>query len=318
MQAVPKNKLDVSSFVTWLPSTARVETHLWMTPSPGISEYTGRRRLAKLDQIKLFVENKEFDGGISVATRDVEDDLVGGYNIRFQELGAKAARFPERWIYQKLAQGSSMPSIDGTNFFATSHNWGNSTLTPPAPFTGSWNNLTYTSAASADGATAKSVFMITDDTSYIRPMLYQDRKPPRLITNAGDKESQFRKQVDYACELEAEAFPGWWWSAIIVNWVNTPNLQDVFVVIDQVVKMFLQYQLPAALPSDPPMFVHQGLDLAPGKPIGTVVVSPLLSQLFMHALYEDRVGVSVVGSTSGLTWNVYKGRFGLITTAYMV
>jgi len=320
MLAVPVEKLDVNSFVTWIPSTARVETQLWMTPSPGISEYVGRRRLAKLDQIKLLVENKEFDGGLSVPTRDVEDDLVGGYPIRFNELGAKASRFPERWIYQKLANGASMTSIDGTNFFATSHNWGGTLITTlPSPFTGGWNDLTYTSAATSDGLTFKSVFMIVNETSGpVKPMLYQRRKGPDLGTDAGTPASKKAKQADYWVDLEAEAFPGWWWSAILVNWVNTPNLQDVFTVIDQVVKMFLGFQLPVSLPSDPPIYVHQGIDMSPGKSLGTVIVSPGLSQLFVHALYEDRVGVSVAGSTSGITNNIYLGRWKLLSTGYMV
>jgi phage major head subunit gpT-like protein len=319
MQSVPQEKLDVNSFVTWIPSSARIETQLWMTPSPGISEYVGRRRLAKLDQIKLLVENKEFDGAISVPTRDIEDDLVGGYPLRFVELGVKAARFPERWIYQRLANGANMPSIDGTNFFATAHNWGNSTLTLPSPFTGGWNNLTYTSAASSDGATAKSVFMVVNGADGpVRPMMYQRRKDPEIVTDAGTPQARIAKQATYAVDLEAEAFPGWWWQAILVNWVNTPNLQDIFTVIDGVIRLLLQYQLPAALPSDPPMFVHQGLDLTPGKEIGTVVCSPLLAQLFAHALYEDRVGISPAGSTAGITWNIYRNRWRLISTAYMV
>lgn len=322
MQAVPREKLDVNSFVTWLPSTARIETQLWMTPAPGISEYVGHRRFAKLDQIKLLVENKEFDGGISVATRDVEDDLVGGYPMRFKELGAKASRFPERWIYQKLAGGANMLSIDGTNFFATSHNWGNSTLSLSgvSQFTaGGWNNWTYTSAATSDSATAKAVFMIVgpEETSPIRPMIFQQRKQPAVQTDAGTPASSKAKQADYWVDLEAEAYPGWWYDAILVNWVNTPNLQDVFNVIDAVIRLFLQFQLPQALPSDPPMYAHQGIDLTPGKNLGTVVCSPLLAQLFAHALYEERVGVSVAGSTSGFTNNVYNGRFKLISTAYM-
>jgi phage major head subunit gpT-like protein len=317
MQVVPVNQLPVDKFVTWVPSTARIETYLWMTPSPGISEYVGRRRLAKLDQAKLLIENKEFDGSISVPVRDIEDDLVGGYPLRFNELGVKAARFPERWIYQKLANGANVNTIDNTNYFATAHNWGGGNSTLPSPFTGGLNDLTYTSANTSDGVTAKSVFMMANPGSGpIKPMLYQNRKPPKIGTDAGTPASMKAKQADYWVDLEAEALFGYWWDAVIVNWVNTPNLTDVFTVIDQVIKQFLSFYLPAALPSDPNMYVHQGIDM--NSKLGTVVVSNSLARLFAHALGEERFGVSVAGSTSGLTNNIFFGSWDLLASGYMI
>ena len=151
MEAVPAKPLNVEEFTTFIPSTARIENYTWMTPSPGISEYVGRRRYAKLDQIKYTIENKEFDGSLSIPLRDIEDDIVGGYPMRFNELGIKAARFPERWIMQKLAQGANLTAFDGANYFSTTHNWGGSDTAVPATFGGAINALTYTSANSADG-----------------------------------------------------------------------------------------------------------------------------------------------------------------------
>lgn len=326
MQTVPVEKLPVNDFVTWVDSTARIENYLWMTPSPGISEYIGRRRLAKLDQTKYTIENKEFDGSISVSTRDIDDDLVGGYPLRFNELGAKAERFPERWIYQKLAAGNSTVGFDGSNYFAYTHTWGavDSALTVPAPFTQNGSNgvaltgnrLTYTSANSSDGAAYKAIFLIVNQGSGpIKPILYQRRKGPKLGNDAGTPQSQKAKQADYWVDLEAEALYGYWWDSFLVETVNTPNLTDVFTIIDMVIKAFLSFQLPNALPSDPPMYTHQGLDLT--TQLGVCLVSPGLAQLFWHALNEERIGVSVAGSTSGLTQNIYRGRFKLISSGYI-
>jgi len=316
MQAVPERELETGDFVTTVPSSARIENYTWMTPSPGISEYTGRRRLAKLDQTKYTIENKEFDGSISVPTRDIEDDLVGGYPLRFNELGVKAARFPERWIYQKLSQGASLPCFDGSNYFATAHNQGLGNSTLPSPFTGGVNNLTYTSAFSADGITGKVVFMMANKRSGpVKPILYQRRKGPVLGTNAGTPQSSFEKQANYWVDLEAEALFGYWWDAILVNTVNTCSLTDMFTIIDLVIKQFLGFQLPASLPSDPPLYVHQGIDLT--DRLGVCISGVQNAQLLFHALNEERVGVSVAGSTAGITQNVYRGRFKLLSSAYI-
>ena len=43
-----------------------------------------------------------------------------------------------------------------------------------------------------------------------------------------------------------------------------------------------------------------------------------LAMLMAHALLEPRIGVSVAGSTAGITDNIYRGRFSLMSTGYMV
>jgi len=316
MQSVPENELLIAPFVTFVPSGARIETYLWMTPSPGISEYVGRRRLAKLDQTKLLVENKEFDGSISVSTRDVEDDLVGGYPLRFNELGAKAEQFPERWVLQKLANGANVVGFDTSNFFASSHVWGSGGITLPAGFGGAQNNLTF-SAASGDAATGKIVFMVTNKRSGpIKPILYQKRKGPKLATDAGTPASMKAKQADYWVDLEAEALVGYWWDSILVTITNTPTVTECMTIIDTVIAQFLSFQLPVALSSDPPMYVHQGMDML-GQ-IGVAVVSPVFAQRFAHVLMERKLGVSLAGATAGLSDNIYFERFKLIASGYMV
>lgn len=313
MQAVPEREPPWKRFTLVLPSTARTENYAWMTPSPGISRYLGHRRYANLDQIKYSVPNLEFDGSISVSLRDVEDDQIGGYPIRFKELGQKANAFPGRWALTTLAAGASTTCFDGSNFFNSTHNWGAGNSTLPSPFGGGLNNLTYTSANSADGATYKVAFLL--HYGAVKPLGYQVRKAPRLGTSAGESRSTEAKQVNYWCDLEGAAFFGYWWDAVLVTITNTPSLQDIFTIIDQAAKQFWSFQLPAALPTDPALYVHQDVEFSPE--VGTVVCSTGLGMLFTHALNEDRVGVSVAGSTSGITSNIYRGKWGLVVSGYM-
>lgn len=314
MQAVPKRPLRYKEFTLELPSTARTENYGWMTPSPGMSRYLGHRRYAQLDQIKYTVTNLEFDSSVSVALRDVEDDQIGGYPIRFKELGAKANVYPGQAVLQALAAGASTGCFDGTNYFATAHNFGTGNSTLPSPFGGGLNSLTYTSANTADAATFKCAFLIKDGSGGVRPVGWQNRKPPRLGTNSGESRSIESKQVNYWVDLEGASFFGYWWDAIMVTITNTPNLTDIFTIMDQVMKQFWSFKLPAALSTDPAQYVHQDMRFTAADAV--VVCSTGLGRLFDHALNEDRVGVSVAGSTSGITSNIYKGAFDVLTTGY--
>jgi phage major head subunit gpT-like protein len=317
MQYLPAEQLPVAKFTTFVPSTARIESYNWMTPSPGIAEYIGRRRLAKIDQIKYVVENREFDASMSVPTRDIEDDQVGGYAMRFQELGAKAEQFPEQWIMRKLAAGGSTTGFDGSNFFSSTHNFGSGrTSGLPTNFGGGLNALTYTAQGSSDAATYKVVFLVANPKSGpVKPVLYQKRKPPQVGTDAGTPQSMKAKQADYWVDLEGEALFGYWWDAILVTVTNTPNLTDIFAIIDAVIVQFQTFTLPVAAAGDPAIYTHQNMTLT--ERVGVVVTSPGLSMLFAHALNEDRVGVSVGGSSGGITSNIYRNTWELISTGYM-
>lgn len=317
LQAVPVEKLAVNDFCLMVDSTARIENYDWITPPPGISEYPGYRRYAQLSSIPYRIENREFDASLVIPTRDIEDDKIGGWPLRFQQLGTIAARFPERWIYQTLANGNSNLCFDGTNFFATSHNQGGGGLsTLPSGFTGGGNSLTFT-AASADGATGKIVFMLNNEGSGpVKPIIYQNRKLPKLTTDSGTPESQLAKKVRYAIDLEAASLYGYWWDAILVNVINTPTVTETQTILDVVVQQFQSFTLPRSLPSDPNLYVHQGLDLT--KPLGTCVSGNLTALLLAHVLMNQAIGVSVAGATSGIAQNIYAGRFKLLSSGYMV
>src|SRR6478752_8534808 len=62
-----------------IPSSARIEHYTWMSPTPGIAQYTGHRRYGKIDTVRYDVENKEFDASFEVLLRDIEDDQTAGY-----------------------------------------------------------------------------------------------------------------------------------------------------------------------------------------------------------------------------------------------
>lgn len=297
-------------------SGGRIENYDWLTPPPGISEYAGYRRYASLSSIPYRIENKEYDAALQVPLRDIEDDKIGGWPMRFNQMGGIAARFPERWIYQTIANGDANLGFDATNFFALSHNQGAGGLsTLPSGFTGSGNLITFT-GASNDSASGKAIFTIKNQMSGpIKPVIYQRRKEPKLKTDSGTPQSEIDKKVRYVIDLEAAALYGYWWDAIMIKFVNTPTVTELQTVVDVVTQQFMSFSLPRNLPSDPNLYVHQSLNLT-GQ-LGTCLSGVLTARLFAHIFADDRIGISVAGSTSGLAKNIYFNSFKLLASPYI-
>lgn len=292
-----------------IPSTARVENYAWMTPAPGVARYLGRRRAAQIDQLKYEVPNFEYDGTMTVANRDVEDDNVNGYRLRMNDLTLKARKpFQSRLVYAKLAAGESELCFDGSYFFATSHNWGGAGAVPNG-FTGGGNLVSFTAAAS-DAVVHR--FVLMNPSSAVMPLVYQDRKQPNFETDAGTKQSIKAKKSDYWIDLEGAAAFGYWWDAVMVKITNTPTLIELMTCVDAARQCMRRFTLPVALPTDPVERVHEQTQF--NESSSTIVCSTGLEQLFGHLLGEDRVGVSVAGSTAGITSNIYYRFATLITT----
>ena len=318
MEVVPLEQLPWETFTQVIPSTQRIESYPWMSPSSGFSRYLGHRRYSQFDQIKYNVENLEFDDSIVVKNRDVEDDQYGGYLLRCKEMGEKAKIFPGINVLQTLATAvsSGLPCFDGTNFFATAHNVGTYPTVSGTGWGGGGNALTYTATGSSDTLTHRLVFLIHNGSGgALKPLLWQNRKGPNFDTSAGTPESRESKESHYWADLEGASAFGYWWQAVAVTITNTPSITDLQIVFDKVMTTFFQFVLPAALPTDPPLYMHQGLQFNAKNT--TVVCSTGLWALLRHLLNEDRIGINVGVSTGGVTSNIYYQMFGLISTAYL-
>ncbi len=313
MQAVQR-PAPYEPFTTIIPSTARIENYPWMTPGPGPSRYMGRRRKAQVDQIKYSVENVEYDATLSVPLRDIEDDQIGGYKMRMNEMTVKSGKpFESKLVLTALANGSSGTCFDGSNYFATTHNLGGYPATAPSSaFGGSGNALTMTATGSSDAVVHRFILMVHDDQTPLKPLILQKRKSPEFRTDAGSPASFKAKEADYWIDFELAAAYGYWWNSVQVVITNTPSLTEVFSIIDACRQQIRQFSLPRALPTDPIEYAHEQTQFSPAT--ATIACSVGLEQLLNHALNEDRVGVSVAGSTGGITSNIYYRGFNLVTS----
>lgn len=280
-----------------IPSTARIENYAFMSPVPAVAQYYGRRRLGNIAEIKYTVANLEYDSAFQVLLRDIQDDQVGGYKLKPQELAQKAKIFPCRLVLSTLAQGGVTPCFDGSNFFAASHTVGSGA-----------NVLSYTSTGTSDGKTHNLVVLI--NSGPLKPLVYQDRKSPDFQTDSGTPHSQFNKEVRYWIDMEGAAAYGYWWDAILVRITNTPNITDMQTILGLVENQFRTYTLPSGLTGDLPEYVHEQHVFTERST--TLVVSGLLSNLARQVITQ-----SVIIQSGGPVTNIYEGWATPITTNFL-
>ena len=278
-----------------LNSTARIENYNWLSPTPAIAEYLGHRRLGSIGEIKYRVVNKEYDSAIQILIRDIEDAQTGGYRVKFRELAAKAKVFPNHLVLELLDDGDATTCFDGTNFFADSHTIGTGDNLMTASGTGTANGLSY-----------KIVALVK--TGMIKPLIYQDRKPFKLMDDTGSPDAAFRKEYRWWIDGEGAAAFGYWWDAIQYTFTGIPTLTEVQTALGEIENRFRTFKLPKAFTSDRSEFPHEQLEFNANTV--TFVCATGLGNLMRTALNSDQILNSSVAVT-----NLYKGFGKLVVSA---
>lgn len=282
----------IESAMTIVPSTAREENYAWLSPVPGIDEYKGYRRYGRISEIKYKLANLEYDAAFEVLNRDIEDDQTGGYGIKAKDLALKAKLYPNRKSLQTLSEGQTTLCFDGTNFFANSHT------------IGTGDNLIVATVAGSDGVTHAMAGLIYGGA--VNPLLWQNRKGPKFLTNAGTPAASETKTSRYWCDLEGAAGFGYWWDSVLTTFAHTPTVAEVQTTLGDMEAQFRQFQIPKNLATDTAEYVHEQIEFTEKTLI--IVCSTKLGHLLRQAL-----SLSLIGSTE----NVYKGFAKQVTSAFM-
>jgi|SRR5688572_7774730 len=128
--------------VTTVPSTTAINTYGWMTRLNKMREWFGPRVLQNMSTKSTSLQNRKFEVSLSVGRDDIEDDQLGIFSLRSDELGRSAGYLWNQLFLQALlaADASTLSSaaalvsdsapaqglaFDGIDFFhATNHNLG--------------------------------------------------------------------------------------------------------------------------------------------------------------------------------------------------
>jgi len=103
---------------TLMPSESDKESYGWLGEVPAMREWKAERAIYGLTGFDYTITNKHFEGTIAVDRDTLADDKYGLIKPKIQELGQRAALYPDELLLTLLAPGTVEKAFDGTAFFA--------------------------------------------------------------------------------------------------------------------------------------------------------------------------------------------------------
>lgn len=184
---------DWDKVATLVQSGTRTENYSWLGQFPQLREWLGDRQVKSMSQYNYSITNKTYEGTVSVAREDIEDDQFGVYSPMFQEMGHAAATHPDSLVFALMAAGFATLCYDGQYFFDTDHPVG-----------------TGTSSNSGGGSGAPWVLM--DASRPLKPFIFQRRRDYQLIamTDPNDEGVFTRKEFRYGVDGRCNVGYGFW------------------------------------------------------------------------------------------------------------
>jgi len=184
------------------------ETYGWLGDFPAMREWIGDRVLKDMKQTGYQILNKDFEVTVSVDRNNIEDDKLGVMGPRFRLLGEQAAQQPDVLTFGLLKAGRTTLCFDGQYFFDTDH--------PSFDATGA---VVTVSNVDASGG-ANPFWYLMDTRSALKPLIFQSRKKPELISkeNARDSDTVFMtKKYLYGVDMRCNVGFGFWHMAYASN-----------------------------------------------------------------------------------------------------
>jgi phage major head subunit gpT-like protein len=177
-QALDKAESMVDLIAMRLPSTGAFVDYTWLGSLPMMKEWIGERVIKDLSAHHYIVRNKRYEATVAVNADHIEDDQVGIYGPMIAELGRGAKIHPDILAFALLAAGFTTPCYDGQYFFDTDH-----------PVKGA--------SVSNTGGGGGNPWFLLDLSRYIKPVILQMRRPPRLVAQDQPKDERAFMRNEY-------------------------------------------------------------------------------------------------------------------------
>lgn len=191
LRATPTHWANVATLV---PSTTASNTYGWLGQFPKLREWVGARVVKDMAAAGYTLTNKLYEGTVSIARTDIEDDNIGIYKPMMQEVGRATATHPDELVFALLAAGHSTLCFDGQNFFDTDH-----PVYPNVDGTG-----TAATVSNVVGGAGPAWYLL-DTSRPLKPLIFQERTKPEMeaMTAANDEvvfnNDTYRYGVRYRC-----------------------------------------------------------------------------------------------------------------------
>ena len=109
-----------------LRSDQAVETYAWLGNTPALREFIGGRTPKELEERGFTISNKDYEGSITIKSKDMRRDKLGMIGIRVNQLSDRANDHPAKLLSQLIMDGEAALCYDGHYFFDTDHKEGRS------------------------------------------------------------------------------------------------------------------------------------------------------------------------------------------------
>lgn len=106
---------------TEVPSTSSGNNYGWLADVPDVREWIGERQIRELKEQAYRISNRKFESTIAIKREHVEDGELGSYTVRTRQVADKAAKLPDRLVFEVVNAGFTSRCFDGQNFFDTDH-----------------------------------------------------------------------------------------------------------------------------------------------------------------------------------------------------
>lgn len=109
-----------------IPSDTKTVIHQWLGRVGAMREWLDTKVLDSLRGMDYTVAARDWESTIEVNRNDIEDDLLGLYTPRIQDLGQRAKQHPDKLISSVRVAGTATLCYDGQNYYDTDHVEGDS------------------------------------------------------------------------------------------------------------------------------------------------------------------------------------------------
>lgn len=192
---------DWEKVATRVPSSSASNTYGWLNQFPSLREWVGDRVLKDMAAQAYQVQNKLYEGTVTVKRTDIEDDNIGVYTPLFAEMGRATKAHADALVFGLLAVGETTTCYDGQNFFDTDH-----PVYPNVDGTG-----TPTLVSNLQAGTDPAWYLL-DTSRALKPLIFQERTQPELeaLTGAQDEGVFMRDEYRYGVRYRCNAGFGFW------------------------------------------------------------------------------------------------------------
>lgn len=148
-------------------SSTRHQAYPRLSELGPMREWIGERFVERLESDGFVITNRKFEKTVAVAVDDISDDQLGIYGPMISDMGQVCAELPDELVWEQLEKGFTTTHYDGQFFFDTDH-----------PVV---NELGAEVSVSNFQGGAGSAWYLVDDTRSIKPVIFQDREPAKIV-----------------------------------------------------------------------------------------------------------------------------------------